>query len=67
MQMAPDYVRRRDGFSLSSTEEETSISVSNELFEKPGNRRVKIDLTKTVRRLEPLLDLAVTNLLLNLM
>src|SRR5438309_1190166 len=65
VQMAPDYVRRRNRLSLSSAEEETSLPVASELFEKPGNRRVKIDLTNAVRRLEPLLDLAVTNLLFN--
>ena len=63
VQMATNYVRRRDGLFLSSTEKETSLAVANELLEKPGNRWVKIDLTKTVGRLEPLLDLAVTNLL----
>ena len=42
VQMAPDYVRRRDGFSFSSTEEKTSLAVANELFEHLGNRRMKI-------------------------
>jgi hypothetical protein len=33
VQIAPDYVRGRDGFSLSSSEEETSLAVANKLFE----------------------------------
>src|SRR5438132_10532233 len=63
--MATDYVRGRDRLSHSSTKEKTSLSVANELLENRGNRWVKIDLAKAVRRLEPLLDFAVSNLLLN--
>jgi hypothetical protein len=44
VQMAPDYVSGRDGFSLSSAEEETSFAVANKLFEDLGYRRMKIDL-----------------------
>jgi hypothetical protein len=65
MQMAADYICGRDGFSLSGAEKETSLAVANELFEKAGDRRMKIDLTKAVRRFEPVLDLAVTNLLID--
>ena len=65
VQMAPDYVCGRDGFPFSSREEEPSLAGSNELSEHLSNRRVKIDLTKAASRLEPLLDLPVTNLLLD--
>src|ERR1019366_10129882 len=63
--MATDYVRGRERLSQPSAEEETHLSVANELLEESGNRRVKVNLTKAVLCLEPLLDLAVANFLLN--
>jgi len=51
VQMAPDYVRRRDWVPLSCAKDETSFPVINELFEQLSNRRVKINLAKAVGRL----------------
>ena len=65
MQMAPNYVGRRKRLPGSSAEQESNLAAANELFEPSGNRRVKIDLTDGIRRLEPLFDLFATNLLLN--
>jgi hypothetical protein len=65
MQMAPNYVGRRKRLPGSSAEQESSFAAANELFEPSGNRRVKIDLTDGIGRLEPLFDLSATNFLLD--
>ena len=65
MQMAPNDVGRRKRLPGSSAEQESNLAAANELFEPSGNRRVKIDLTDGIRRLEPLFDLSATNLLLD--
>jgi len=54
MQMAPNDVGRRKRLPGSSAEQESNLAAANKLFEPSGNRRVKIDLTDGIRRLEPL-------------
>jgi len=50
VKMTTDDVRRRDGFSCPSAEKKTRTAVAHKLFNESGNRRVNVNLTKTVRR-----------------
>ena len=50
---------------MSSAEQEARCPVANELFEKSRNRRVKINLAKAIRCLEPLFNPTVMNFLLD--
>jgi hypothetical protein len=65
VQMAADDVRRREGFPVSSAEQEARCSVANEFFEKSGNRRVELQLAKAIHCLEPLFNPTVMNFLLD--
>src|SRR5437762_14027347 len=64
VQMTPNYVRWGNRLSLSSAEEETSFPITHEVSEHFCDTRVKINLTKTVGRLEPLLYPSMMNLLI---
>lgn len=50
---------------MSSAEQEARRSIANKLFQENGNRRVEVNLAKTVRGFEPLFDPTVMNLLMN--
>ena len=49
----------------SSAEQKSHLAAANELFEPSGDRRMKIDLTDGIRRLEPWFDPSAANLLLD--
>ena len=49
VQMATDYVRGGEtAFPIECRRGSPMLSVANELFEKSGNRRVKVNLAKAV-------------------
>src|SRR5580692_3036952 len=65
VQMPTDDVLRREGFALSSAEQESRCPVANELFEKSSNRRVEVNLAKDICCFEPWFKPAVMNFLLD--
>jgi hypothetical protein len=65
MEMTPDDVHHGNRSPRSRAEEESRFAVANELPEQGGNRRVKIDLTVGIRRLETLFDFTAADLLLD--